>query len=81
MTGTDAAGLLGYAVAAPFTLWPPLFKRMWHAPDARLLAVHEAGVALIVVGWLGAGGRGAALGNGAYGVAVALLWARALARR
>ncbi len=77
MTGTDVAGLLGYAVAAPFPLWPPLFKRMWHSPDARLLALHEAGVALVVVGWLGRGAVAPVVVNGGYGLVVALLWARA----
>ncbi len=80
MRGTDVAGLVGYALAAPFTLWPPLFKRMWHSRDARLLAVHETGVALIVLAWLARRTTGAAVVNGTYGVVLAALWVRARRR-
>lgn len=72
----DALALTGYAVAAPFCLYPPLFKKMWNGRRHDLFALQEAGVALIVVGWALRGDRGGAIGNGAYGVALAAayLW-------
>ena len=79
MSAGIATALVGYAVAAPFVLWIPLFKRMWHAPDARLLVLHETGVVLIVVGLAAQGRTPAAAVNAAYGVGVGL--ARVLARR
>ena len=77
----DALALTGYALAAPFTLYPPLFKRMWNQRDTRLLAVQELGVALIVTGWALRGDRGGVAVNGAYGVGLAVLYARAGRRR
>ncbi len=74
MRSTDAAGLVGYALAAPFTLYPPLFKRMWNTRDTRLFAVQEFGVALIVVAWLGRGSAPAVAVNGAYGVGLAVAY-------
>jgi len=71
MRATDVAGLVGYAAATPFTVYPPLFKRMWNGRDLRLLAVQEAGVVLIVVAWLGRGNAPSAIVNGAYGVGLA----------
>ena len=72
----DALALTGYAVAAPFCLYPPLFKKMWNGRRHDLFALQEAGVALIVVGWALRGDKGGAIGNGAYGVALAAayLW-------
>jgi|GEM_PF-3529852 len=74
MRGTDAAGLVGYALAAPFTLYPPLFKRMWNNRDNRLLAAQELGVALIVVAWLGRRTAPGVVVNGAYGVGLAVAY-------
>lgn len=79
MSAAVATALVGYAAAAPFVLWIPLFKRMWHAPDARLLALHESGVVLIVAGLAAQGRTPAAVFNGAYGVGVGICWV--LARR
>jgi hypothetical protein len=76
----DAIALTGYVLATPFTVYPPLFKRMWHG-DLRLLAVQELGVALIVAGWALRGDRGPALVNGAYGVGLAVAYAVAGGRR
>lgn len=70
----DALALTGYAVAAPFCLYPPLFKRMWNGRRHDLFVLQEAGVALIVAGWLLRGDKPAALGNGAYGVALAVAY-------
>lgn len=74
MRGTDVAGLVGYVLAAPFTLWPPLFKRMWNQRDLRLLAVHEAGVALVVLAWAARGNTPAVVVNGGYGVGLAVAY-------
>ncbi len=76
MRATDVVGLAGYAVATPFVVSPSLFKRMWHARDARLFAVHEAGVVMIVAGWLARDRTPAALPNAAYGAALAVAWVR-----
>ena len=81
MRGTDAAGLAGYVLAAPFTLWPPLFKRMWNTRDLRLLAVQETGVALIVLAWAARRETGAVVVNGGYGVGLAVAYALAGRRR
>lgn len=75
LRATDVLGVAGYAVATPFTVWPPLFKHMWNTRDLRLLLVQEAGVALVVVGWLGRGGTGGAVVNGTYGVGLAVAYA------
>lgn len=74
MRSTDAVGLVGYALAAPFTLYPPLFKRMWNTRDTTLLAVQELGVALIVVAWLGRRSAPAVAVNGAYGLGLAVAY-------
>ncbi len=81
MRGTDAAGLVGYVLATPFTVWPPLFKRMWNRRDGRLLAVQELGVVLIVVAWAGRGNGPAVVVNGGYGVGLGVAYALAGRRR
>ncbi len=81
MRATDAAGLVGYALAAPFTLYPPLFKRMWNTRDTRLLAVQELGVLLIVVAWLARRNVPSVVVNGAYGAGLAAAYAWAGRRR
>ena len=77
MRATDWLGLAGYAVATPFVVHLPLFKRMWNTRDTRLLAVQELGVALIVVGWAGRGNVPSVVVNGGYGVALAAAYAYA----
>ena len=81
MRGTDAAGLVGYALATPFTVWPPLFKRMWNGRDHRLFAVQEVGVGLIVLAWAARDNGPAVLVNGGYGVGLAVAYALAGRRR
>lgn len=77
----DALAVTGYALAAPFCLYPPLFKRMWNGRRHDLLAVQEAGVALIVAGWALRGDKGGVVVNGAYGVGLAAAYAYAGRRR
>ena len=77
MRATDAAGLVGYALAAPFTLYPPLFKRMWHSRDLRLLGLQEAGVALIVLAWAARGNLPSVVVNGGYGLGLLAAYVRA----
>ena len=77
MRATDWAALLGYAVATPFVVYPPLFKRMWNARDTRLLALQEAGVVLVVLGWAGRGNVPSVVVNGAYGLTLAGAYAYA----
>ncbi len=74
MRGTDVAALLGYALATPFVVYLPLFKRMWRG-DLRLLAVQELGVALIVTGWAARGEVPAVVVNGGYGIGLAVAYA------
>ena len=74
MRGTDVAALVGYALATPFVAYPPLFKRMWRG-DLRLLAVHELGVALIVLGWAARGLVPAVVLNAGYGAALVVAYA------
>ncbi|HEU0101314.1 MAG TPA: hypothetical protein VFR07_03265 [Mycobacteriales bacterium] len=81
MTGTDVAGFVGYVLAAPFTLYPPLFKRMWNDRDLRLLAIQEVGVALIVVAWAARRNVPSVVVNGGYGLGLALAYAYAGRRR
>lgn len=73
--------LTGYALATPFVVWPPLFKHMWNRRDARLLAVQETGVALVVAGWAARGDTRAVGVNAAYGVGLAVAWVVAGRRR
>ena len=77
----DSLALVGYALAGPFTLYPPLFKRMWNRRDHRLFAVQELGVALIVTGWALRGDKGGVVVNGAYGVGLAAAYALKAGRR
>ena len=77
----DALALTGYALATPFCVYPPLFKKMWNGRRHDLFAVQELGVALIVVGWALRGDRGGALVNGLYGVALAGAYALRAGRR
>ena len=67
----DAVALAGYALAAPFCLYPPLFKSMWNGRRHGLFAVQEAGVAMIVTGWALRGDKGGVVVNSAYGVGLA----------
>ncbi len=73
MRATDAAALAGYAVAAPFVVWMPLFRRMWHG-DGRLLALHELGVVLIVAGWAARGETPAVVVNAGWGSGLAIAY-------
>ncbi len=77
----DALALTGYALAAPFTLYPPLFKSMWNGRRHGLFAVQEAGVALIVTGWALRGDKGGVAVNGAYGVGLAAAYLLRAGRR
>lgn len=81
-TVANTVALTGYVLATPFTVYPPLFKRMWRG-NHRLLAVQELGVALIVAGWAMRGDRGPALGNSAYGLGLlgAYAWSGRRRRR
>ena len=81
MRATDVAGLVGYALATPFTVYPPLFKRMWNARDHRLFAVQEVGVALVVLAWLARGNTGGVVVNAAYGLGLAVAYLLAGRRR
>lgn len=77
----NAVALTGYVLATPFTVYPPLFKRMWNRRDLRLLGVQELGVAMIVAGWALRGDRAPAGLNGAYGVVLAVAYALSGRRR
>jgi hypothetical protein len=77
----DALALTGYVLAGPFTLWPPLFKRMWNQRDSRLFVVQELGVALIVTGWAMRGDKPAVAVNSVYGLGLAAAYAYAGRRR
>ena len=77
----DALALTGYALAAPFCVYPPLFKKMWNGRRHDLFAVQELGVALIVAGWALRGDKGGAIGNGVYGVALAAAYLTRAPRR
>lgn len=70
----SAVALAGYALAAPFVLHLPLFKRMWREEDTRLLLVQETGVALVAAGWALRGQPAGAVVNAGYGVALAAAW-------
>lgn len=74
-TAGTAVALTGYALAAPFVLWVPLFKRMWREPGHRLFAVHGLGVALVTAGWAVRREPVGAVLNGGYGVAVTAAYA------
>lgn len=71
----DAVALAGYALATPFVVYPPLFKRMWNGRRHGLFAVQEAGVAMIATGWALRGDRVATGVNAAYGVLLAAAYA------
>lgn len=77
----DALALTGYALAAPFCVYPPLFKKMWNGRRHDLFAVQELGVVLIVVGWSLRGDKGGAIGNGVYGIALAAAYLALAPRR
>ena len=74
MIAANAVALTGYALATPFVVYLPLFKRMWNTRDSRLFAVQELGVALITTGWAMRGETAGVVVNGAYGVALAVAW-------
>lgn len=73
-TTGNVVALTGYALATPFVVWIPLFKRMWNTRDLRLLAVQETGVVLIATGWALRGDVPAAVFNAAYGLVLAGAW-------
>ena len=81
MRATDWAGLAGYALATPFVVYPPLFKRMCNRRDLRLLGAQELGVVLIVAGWAGRGNVPSVVVNGGYGLVLAAAYAYAGRRR
>ena len=74
MIAANAVALTGYALATPFVVYLPLFKRMWNTRDTRLFAVQELGVALITTGWAMRGETPAVVVNGLYGVGLAVAW-------
>lgn len=58
-----SALVVGYAMAVPFTLWVPGFRRMWKRREPWVFATEQAGAALIVAGWAVQGNTGAVLVN------------------
>jgi hypothetical protein len=68
MSNTFATGALvtGYALAVPFTLWVPGFRRMWKQREPWVFATEQTGAALIVTGWAIKGNTSAVAVNAAW---------------
>ena len=44
--------LAGYALAVPFSVYPPGFRRLWRRREPLPIVAEELGAALITAGWL-----------------------------
>lgn len=77
----DAALLLGYLLAVPFTLFVPGFQRLWRRREPAVFLTAQAGAALIAGGWLAKGNALSALVNGAWLVGLTVAWVREGRRR
>ena len=77
----DAALLLGYLLAVPFTLFVPGFLRLWRRREPAVFLTAQAGAALIVVGWLAKGSLLSALVNAGWLVGLTVAWLREGRRR
>ncbi len=74
MRADTAALVVGYAMAVPFTLYPPGFQRLWKRREPWVLGVEETGAALIAAGWASKGNTPAAVFNAAWCVGLGVAW-------
>lgn len=61
-----AALVVGYALAIPFTVWVPGFRRMWSGDAHWAFVAEQTGAALIITGWSLKGNVAAAAVNAAW---------------
>ena len=81
VTAANAALLLGYLLAVPFTLFVPGFLRLWRRREPAVFVVAQTGAALITLGWLVNGNVVSALVNAAWFVGLTVGWVREGRRR
>lgn len=63
---TTALLVVGYAMAVPFTVWPPGFLRLWRRREPLVFAAAQTGAALVTAGH--------ALNGNAVGTVVNASW-------
>lgn len=81
VTPADAALVLGYVLAVPFTLFVPGFLRLWRRREPAVFVVAQTGAALIALGWLAKGDGLSAAVNAGWLVGLTIAWVREGRRR
>jgi hypothetical protein len=72
----DAALLVGYLMAVPFTLFPPGFLRLWRRREPSVFVTAEAGALLIAGGWAAKGNVPVATFNCLWFLGLGIAWWR-----
>ena len=76
MTQTaDVVLVAGYAMAVPFTLWVPGFRRLWKRREPWVFTTAQVGAALITTGWLMKDRTGAAAPNAVWLLGLSVAYA------
>ena len=76
MTPANAALLIGYLMAVPFTVFVPGFLRLWRRREKKVFVTAEAGALLIAGGWAAKGNVPSAVFNGLWFTGLGVAWWR-----
>ncbi len=73
--------VVGYAMAVPFTVWVPGFRRLWQRREPQVFLTAQVGAGLITTGWLMKDNTGAAAINAVWLLGLSVAYAREGRRR
>lgn len=68
--------VVGYAMAVPFTVWVPGFRRLWKRREPGVFLIAQVGAGLITTGWLMKDNTGAAAFNAVWLLGLSVAYAR-----
>ena len=66
--------VVGYALAVPFTVWLPGFRRLWRRREAWVFAVAQTGAVLIALGHGLRGNASGAVVNAAWAIGLTVAY-------
>ena len=66
--------VVGYAMAIPFTVWIPGFRRLWRRRELWVFAVAQTGAVLIALGHGLRGNEGGVLANGGWALGLTVAY-------
>jgi len=71
---TTALLVLGYALAVPFTVWLPGFKRLWRRREPLVFATAQLGAVLLAVAYARKHQPIGVVTNGGWAIALAVAY-------